>query len=77
MYTNEKVYEEDFVKSHVMNDVHSIQYVLDQIKECHSSENGWVVGEPEITVNPNGQTVTIKVHLTKYNIQEKSQGRSM
>ena len=75
MYTNEKVYEEDFVKRHVMNNPHSINYILEQMREVHPPEAGWVIGEPEITVNTDEKTVTIKVHLTKYSI-EKGQGRS-
>ena len=59
-------FEEDFVKNNVQNDAHSINYTLDQIHEVHSEEYGWVVGTPSITPNPDGKTVTIKVHLTQY-----------
>lgn len=67
-------YEEDFVNSRVSNDPASIQYVLDQIAEVHSKEAGWVIETPSIVPNPDGATVTITVHLAKYEVQ--SYGRS-
>ncbi len=70
-------YQEEFVKSNVSNDAHSINYVLDQIKEVHSSDNGWVVGEPVIVPNSDGMTVTIKVQLTKYNVMNQGMRRSL
>ena len=72
----ENIYKEEFVKERVLNDAHSINYVLDQIKEVHSEEYGWVVGEPAIIPNQDGKTVTIKVELTKYN-KSQSKGRSL
>lgn len=68
-------YEEIFVKERVLNDAHSINYVLDQIKEVHSENLGWVVGEPIITPNGDSKTVTLKVKLTKYD-KDMSIGRS-
>lgn len=70
------IYEEEFVKSHVLADAREIAYVLDQIQEVHSKEHGWVVSEPAITMNPDGKTVTLKVKLSKYDIKSKV-GRSM
>lgn len=70
-------YQEEFVKSNVSNDAHSINYVLDQIKEVHSSDNGWVVGKPVIVPNSDGMTVTIKVQLTKYNVMNQGMRRSL
>lgn len=64
------IYEEDFVDSRVMNNEYSINFTLNRIKEVHSPDAGWVVGEPEITVNPDGKTVTIKVHLAKYEMKQ-------
>lgn len=60
-----KYYDEVFVKSYVLNDAHSIQHVLDGIGEQYPTEKGWEVSYPEITANPDGKTVTIKVNLKK------------
>lgn len=60
-----RIYEEDFVKSHVLKDAESISYVLNEIKEVHSKEAGWTISDPEIIPNPDGKTVTLKVHLKK------------
>lgn len=63
-------YQEDFVKDHVLNDVHSITYVLEQIREVHSPEAGWIISDPVITPNADGKTVTIRVHLMKEYVEE-------
>ena len=63
----EKVYEEDFVDSRVMKNEQSITFLLDRLKEIYSQENGWVIGTPEITVNPvDNNYCIVKVHLEKY-----------
>ena len=64
------IYSEEFVNSRVSKDAHSISYVLEQIKEVHSPEFGWIVSEPTITPNPDGKTVTLKVKLEKYEIRK-------
>ncbi|MBE6154349.1 MAG: hypothetical protein E7163_02070 [Firmicutes bacterium] len=64
------VYQEEFVKSSVGRDPESISYVLNQIKECHPKDYGWVVSDPEIIPNNDGKTVTLKVKLTKYEIKQ-------
>ena len=71
-----KIFIEVFVKERVLNDSHSIAYVLAEINEIYSKENGWTIGEPIIIPNPDGKTVTIKVELTKYQKNE-SRGYSL
>lgn len=39
------------------------------MKEVHSEEYGWSVSEPDIILNADKLTVTIKVHLIKYRVQ--------
>lgn len=66
-----EVYEEDFVNSRVPNNPEIIAYTLGKIEEGHPKEDGWTIGEPEITPNPDGKTVTIKIHLTRDNLFER------
>lgn len=65
------IYSEEFINSRISKDAHSISYVLEQIKEVHSSEFGWTVSEPTIIPNPDGKTVTLKVKLEKYEVNKK------
>ena len=66
-------YKEKYVNSRVLNDPNSIQYVMSEIKSVHTAESGWIVGEPEIVVNPDGRTVTLTVELIKTKVE--SMGR--
>ena len=62
---NEVVYSEVFTKHKVLKN--DIDYVLREISKVHTSEAGWVVGNPEIYIDsPDGSTVTMSVQLTKY-----------
>ena len=71
---NNVLYTEEYENSRVTNTPEAIQYVLDQIKEVHNEENGWVIGTPIITPNSDNCTVTIKVKLTKYNVNQQQFG---
>lgn len=63
----DNVYNEDFVKT-INPD--AFGYVMSQIREVHTQEEGWVVGEPKvISKNPDG-TITISVPLTKYPVEK-------
>jgi hypothetical protein len=44
---------------------------MQQIREVHSADAGWEVSEPIITPNPDGTTVTLVCHLTKYRVNNK------
>lgn len=72
---NNGVFEQDFVSNYVENNPHAIEYELKNIAEVHSPEYGWSMGEPTITPNSDGKTVTIKVHLTKVNTESVGRGR--
>lgn len=72
---DQNIYEEDFENSRVPSDPAAIQYTIDQIHEIHSAEYGWTCGEPIITPNSDGITVTIKIHLEQD--KSKMRGRSM
>ena len=65
---NEIEYKETFTKSDVP--LKNIDYVLNQIIECHPSEKGWIVVAPEIIPNRDGYTATLKVPLTKYHAEK-------
>jgi hypothetical protein len=67
----EIVYQEDFKKTYVEKNVNTINYVMQQIREVHSADAGWEVSEPIITPNPDGTTVTLVCHLTKYRVNNK------
>ena len=70
----ELVYSEEFVDSRVLNNPESIRFILSRIREIHSADYGWEVGDPTITPNSDGKTVTIKVRLEKY--KTNNMGRS-
>lgn len=69
MEQGEPIYQERFVKNHVLKDQQSILYALQQIGEVHPNDMGWTMSEPIITPNPDGSTVTIEVELKKYDIK--------
>ena len=64
-------YREHFVNERVPNDPNSIQYVMSEIKSVHNIENGWIVGEPTIVVNPDKVTVTLSVDLIKTKVESR------
>lgn len=69
----DNVYRENFRKTNV--EPSSLLYVMDQIRQVHSADAGWEVGEPVIeSKNPDG-TINFYVPLTKYPV-EKTNGRS-
>ena len=68
---NEEVYHETFTKSFVLNNKDAIEYVIESIYKLYDPEKGWVVGEPKVTTNNDGKTVTISVELTKYPQQKE------
>ena len=68
------VFHQDFVKKNV--DPRYLNYVLDQIKEVHTEDAGWVVGDPKDIINNPDGTITFTVPLDKYPV-EKSQERSL
>lgn len=55
-------YTENFVKTIFKED---LNFVLDAIKEVHSKESGWKIGEVEKQELPDGR-LKIIVPLTKY-----------
>lgn len=53
-----------------------IEYVISQIKEVHSKDAGWVVGNPISIPNSNG-SINLQIPLTKYDLkQSDGYGRS-
>ena len=60
-----KVFEETFMSPSVFSSQDEALKVLDEIRDCHPSDHGWIELAGYVEKNPNGKWCAIR-HHAKY-----------
>ena len=60
-----KVFEETFISPAVFSSHDEALKVLDEIRDCHPSDHGWIELAGYVEKNPNGKWCAIR-HHAKY-----------